>query len=80
MPPLCPSLSVFPTIDDPHLPVPRCLVERMRKRKVQRMKEQVSGQVQVEEVWDLRDSTQAELLTPETFLSGEQPFLRSSCK
>ena len=42
------------------------------------MKEQASGQGQVEEVWDLRDSTQAELLTPETPLSEQKPFLKSS--
>jgi len=43
-------------IDCP-LPVPRCLVGRMRKRKVQRMREQASGQGQTEEVWDLGDIT-----------------------
>ena len=79
-PPLCPSPGVYPIIDDPHLPVPRCLVGRMRKRKVQKMKEQASGQGQVEEVWDLGDSTQAELVTPETLLSGEQPSPTSSLK
>lgn len=35
------------------------------------MKEQASNQGQVEEVWDPRDSIQAELLTPETLLSRE---------
>lgn len=42
------------------------------------MKEQASDQGQVEEVWDPRDSSQAELLTPETLLFREQPFPRSS--
>lgn len=50
----------------------------MRKRKVQKMKEQASGKDQVEEVWDLGDSTQVELVTPETLLSGEQPSPTSS--
>lgn len=50
----------------------------MRKRRAERMKEQASGQGQVEEVWDLRDSTQTELLTPEIFLSEEKPFPKSS--
>lgn len=52
----------------------------MRKRKVQRMKKQASDQGQVEKVWDPRDNTQAELLILEIFLSGQQPFPRSSQK
>lgn len=42
------------------------------------MKEQASDQEQVEDVWDPRDSTQAELLTPEALQFRQQPFPRPS--
>lgn len=42
------------------------------------MKEQASGQGQVEEAWDLGETTQADLVTPETLFSGEKPSLRWS--
>lgn len=33
---------------------------------------------QVEEAWDLGETTQADLVTPETLFSGEKPSMRWS--